>query len=138
MDEFTLEGEAMRLKNLTVLGPLAVTALISTAPAHAGSGVLIPWRDVDRDIGEYRVCRSASKYCLDRLGTIYLSFECPNQLKWFGTVFHQPRQRFTSNLYKLSVFEADDGVDEGPFNLWKTLIERVKVLEKECPPPQIS
>ena len=128
----------MRLKNLAVFGPLAVAAIISTATAHGGSGLLIPWRDVDRDIGEYRVCRSISKYCLDRLGRIYLSFECPNHLKWIGTVFHQPRQGFTSNIYKLTVFKGEDAVDEDPFNFWKTLMERVEVLEKECPPPQIS
>jgi hypothetical protein len=126
----------MRLKNLAVFGALSVATMISTDTAY-GSGVLIPWRDVNRDIGEYDVCRSVSKHCPDSLGKIYLNFECPNHLKWVATVHHQPHQGFTSNIYFL-IFIEEDVLDEGPFDLWKTLLERVEVLEKECPPPQIS
>ncbi len=136
MDEFTLEGEAMRLKGLAVFGPLAVAALISTATAHGAA--LITWRDVDRDIGEYAVCRSISKYCPDNLGTYHLTFECPNHLTWIITVQHQPHQKITSNIYILDVGQGDESIYEGPFDLWKTLIDRVEVLEKECPSPQIS
>lgn len=114
---------------------------LAIARAEDKAGALITWRDATRDLGKFPVCRSVSEHCLDRPGKWYLSFECPNELRWFGTVYRQAHQVHLGNAYYLTVWYGDgdyDAYDEGPFNSWKSLMERINTLEDECAPDQIS